>query len=308
MSLPALHASLLTVGLFLLHFIPIMPSLLLAESGSTKTDWCLLRPGARVQRFRTAGINPYLQNSEAIRKMLEHEMPWNAKKHQADSIKFYGAGTGSEANQRLVQDALRNFFGIKKVTVETDLMAAAHSLCGHEKGVVCILGTGSNSCYYDGKKIGEKRASLGFIAGDEGSGNQMGKRILQYYAYKTFDSELLAAFEMKFGSDLPAILHALYREPFPNRFLAQYVELLRENRGHFMVENIIEDALNDFFQHHILKYRQSWKQPIHFSGSIAWGFKDVIASLCQQYELELGKIVQSPLDGLIRYYKQDLVA
>lgn len=284
-----------------------MSSLLLAESGSTKTDWCLIRKGARMIRFRTAGINPYLQNGEAIRKMLNDEMSWNSAKHHADSIIFYGAGTGSESNQRLVKDALRSFFGIKKVRVETDLMAAAHSLCGHEKGVVCILGTGSNSCYYDGRKIGEQRTSLGFIAGDEGSGNQMGKRVLQYYAYKTFDSELLAAFEMKFGNDIGEILNALYREPFPNRFLAQYVNLLRENRGHFMVENIIEDCLNDFFQHHILKYRQSWKQPIHFSGSIAFGFKDVIASLCHQYELELGRIVQSPLDGLIRYYKEDIV-
>lgn len=284
-----------------------MPSLLLAESGSTKTDWCLLRPGARLLRFRTPGINPYLQNVDGIRRMLQEEMNWNPGKHQADSITFYGAGTGSESNQRLIQDALRSYFGIKKISVETDLMAAARSLCGDEKGVVCILGTGSNSCYFDGKKIGEKRASLGYIAGDEGSGNQMGKRVLQYYAYKTFDAELMASFEMKFGNDLSDILSALYREPFPNRFLARYVELLRDNRGHFMVENIIEDSLSDFFQHHILKYRQSWKQPIHFSGSIAWGFKDVIAHLCNQYELELGRIVQSPLEGLIRYYKNELV-
>jgi N-acetylglucosamine kinase-like BadF-type ATPase len=285
-----------------------MSSLLLAESGSTKTDWCLLRQGARMQRFRTAGINPYLQNADAIRKMLSEEMNWNADKHQADAISFYGAGTGSADNQRLVQDALQNFFGIKKVAVQTDLMAAAHALCGTEKGVVCIIGTGSNSCYYDGKKVNEKQVSLGFIAGDEGSGSYMGKRILQYYAYKTFDAELRAAFEMKFGSDLDAILHAIYREPFPNRYLAGFVELLRDNRGHFMVENILEDSLNEFFRHHILKYRQSWKQPIHFSGSIAFGFKDVITSLCHQYELELGRIVQSPLDRLIQYYKQDLGA
>lgn len=285
-----------------------MPSLLLAESGSTKTDWCLLRPGTRMQRFRTSGINPYLQNGDAIQQTLLQEMNWKPDRHQADSIVFYGAGTGSEENQHLVQDALRSFFGIRKVGVQTDLMAAAHALCGHEKGVVCILGTGSNSCYYDGKKVSEKQASLGFIAGDEGSGSYMGKRILQYYAYHTFDSELRAAFEMKFGTDLNSMLHSIYREPFPNRYLAGFVSILRDNRGHFMVENIIEDSLNEFFRHHILKYRQSWKQPIHFSGSIAFGFKDVITSLCHQYELELGKIVQSPLEGLIKYYKQDIVA
>ena len=285
-----------------------MSSLLLAESGSTKTDWCLLRPGARLVRFKTAGINPYLQTPEAISRMLTNEMAWNKARHSADAITFYGAGAGNITNQKLVQDALKDFFGIKKVGVQSDVMAAAHALCGTNKGVVCIVGTGSNSCYFDGKKIVEQQASLGYVAGDEGSGNYMGKRVLQYYAYKTFDAELRASFEMLFGNDLPQILHHIYRDPFPNRYLAGFVQLLCDNRGHFMVENIIEDCLNDFFHHHILKYRQSWKQPIHFAGSIAWGFRDVITGLCHQYELELGKIVQSPMEGLIRYYKQGLAA
>ena len=285
-----------------------MSSLLLAESGSTKTDWCLLRSGARPIKFKTAGINPYLQTPEAINNMLSNEMAWNKTRHSADAITFYGAGAGNAKNQKLVQDALKDFFGIKKVGVQSDMMAAAHSLCGTNKGVVCIIGTGSNSCYFDGKKIVSQQASLGYMVGDEGSGNYMGKRVLQYYAYKTFDAELRAGFEMKFGNNLDAMLHAIYREPFPNRYLAGFVELLRENRGHFMVENIIEDSLNEFFRHHILKYRQSWKQPIHFSGSIAYGFRDVITNLCHQYELELGRIIQSPLDRLITYYKQDLGA
>jgi N-acetylglucosamine kinase-like BadF-type ATPase len=285
-----------------------MPSLLLAESGSTKTDWCLLRPGSRLVKFKTAGINPYLQTPEAISRMLSNEMAWKKDRHTADAITFYGAGAGSAENQKLVQDALQQFFGIKKVGVQSDMMAAAHALCGNKKGVVCILGTGSNSCYYDGKKIAEQQSSLGYVAGDEGSGNYMGKRVLQYYAYKTFDSELMASFEMLFGNDLSRMLHHIYREPFPNRYLAGFVQLLCDNRGHFMVENIIEDCLNDFFHHHILKYRQSWKQPIHFTGSIAWGFRDVISDLCHQYELEQGRIVQSPMDGLIQYYKQEIDA
>lgn len=280
-----------------------MPSLLLAESGSTKTDWRLLRPGARILKFKTGGINPYLQSPEAIGDMLKAEMDWNKSRHSADAIMFYGAGAGSAANQKMLQNTLKQFFGIKKVGVQSDMMAAVHAMCGTEKGVVCIIGTGSNSCYYDGKKIVEQQASLGYVAGDEGSGNYMGKRVLQYYAYNTFDTELRMSFEMLFGSDLPQMLHRIYREPFPNRYLAGFAQLLYDNRGHFMVENIIEDCLNDFFHHHILKYRQSWKQPIHFTGSIAWGFRDVIISLCQQYELELGKIVQSPMDGIVKYYK-----
>ena len=285
-----------------------MPNILVAESGSTKTDWCLIRPGARQLKFKTAGINPYLQTPEAITSMLDSELGWNSKKHSADIVSFYGAGAGSAANQKLVQELLQNYFSVKKVKVQSDMMAAAHALCGSTKGVVCIIGTGSNSCYYDGRKIAEQQASLGYIAGDEGSGNYMGKRVLQYYAYKTFDAELHASFEMQFGADLPEIMSRLYREPFSNRYLARFAQLLIDNRGHFMVENIIEDCLNDFFHHHIMKYRQSWKQPIHFAGSIAWGFRDVITDLCDQYELELGNIVQSPMEGLVRFHKEGLVA
>ncbi len=138
---------LLGVGLFRLQKEMLkMPSLLLAESGSTKTDWCLLRPGARVVKFKTGGINPYLQSPEAISEMLSNEMSWDKARHTADAITFYGAGAGSSTNQKLVQDALQQFFGIKKIGVQSDMMAAAHALCGKNKGVVCIIGTGSNSC------------------------------------------------------------------------------------------------------------------------------------------------------------------
>lgn len=283
-----------------------MSSILLAESGSTKTDWCLLRPGSRDVHFHTSGINPYLQSPAAIGDMLEAELNWDRTRYSADQITFYGAGAGSDSNQKLIHDSLQRYFGVKNVGVQSDMMAAAHAMCGTEKGVVCIIGTGSNSCYFDGSRIAEQQASLGYVAGDEGSGNYMGKRVLQYYAYKTFDAELHESFEMLFGSNLPEIMHHIYREPFPNRYLAGFARLLVDNRGHFMVENIIEDCLNDFFHHHILKYRSSWKQQIHFTGSIAWAFRDVVENLCHQYELEMGKIVKSPMEGLIEYHKQGL--
>lgn len=285
---------------------PYMSSLLLADSGSTKTDWCLLRKGKKAVYFKTTGINPLLQTQEMITTLLQNEMGWNSKKHEAAAISFYGAGAGSKDRQKEVATVLRRFFGAEKVEVNGDMMAAARALCGNNKGIVCILGTGSNSCYYNGSTIKEQQASLGFIAGDEGSGNYMGKRVLQYYAYKTFDTELTMAFEQLYGNDLPQILQKLYKEPFPNRYLSQFVQLLAQNRGHYMVENIIEDSLNDFFHYHVLKYRQSWKQPLYFTGSVAWEFRDVIAGICNQYELELGRIEKSPLEGLIQYHKQQL--
>lgn len=283
-----------------------MSSLLLAESGSTKTDWCLLRKKGKPIYFKTTGINPHLQSAASIASLLEEELGWNPEKHRADNIVFYGAGASKQDKQQELTSVLHHFFGSEHIEVHGDILAAARALCGQSQGVVCILGTGSNAAYYDGNCIRDQHASLGFLAGDEGSGNYMGKRILQYYAYNTFDDELRSSFEMMFGTDLQAIVSKLYSTQFPNRLLAKFVELLITHRGHFMVENIIEDCLNDFFHYHVLKYRQSWNMPLYFTGSVAYEFRDVIVGLCAQYELELGAIVKSPLSGLISFHQQFL--
>ena len=255
-------------------------------------------------RFYTQGINPYLQTKEAIQEMLRNELPWDNKKYKADHLSYFGAGAANPEKQAFLFDILKSHFGIKKTEVQGDMMAAARALCGTDKGVVCILGTGSASCYYNGKAIKEQSPSLGYIAGDEGGGNYMGKRILQYYAYGTFDVELRMGFEMRFGDDIRTIINTLYHQPNPNRYLASLVVLLKENRGHYMVENIIEDCLNDFFHTSILKHRKTWNLPLYFSGSVAYEFKDVLENLAQQYELEIGNVIKSPMDGLIKYYKE----
>src|SRR5215216_207748 len=137
-----------------------MANVLLAESGSTKTDWCLVKKNGRPARFRTSGINPYLQSPELIETLLREELNWNRKKYEVEAISFYGAGTGSPTNQKMLSAILRRFFEVKKIEVQTDMMAAARALCGDQSGIVCILGTGSNSCFYNGKGIKEQTASL----------------------------------------------------------------------------------------------------------------------------------------------------
>ena len=283
-----------------------MATYLVADSGSTKTDWCLLRDGSKPVYYSTKGINPYLQNGASIAELLNDEISWAGKKHIPDVISYYGAGASSIDKQKLLASILKQHFGASKVSVQSDLMAAARALCGDQKGMVCILGTGSSSCYYDGKNIKIQQPSLGYLAGDEGSGNYMGRRILQYYAYNTFDAELKTGFEMRYGKDINAILSKLYSDPYPNRYLASFAPMLVDMRGHYMAENIIEDCINDFFRNSILKYRQSWKRPLYFTGSIAFAFKDVISNLCDQYELELGKIEKSPMEGLVKYYKNEI--
>lgn len=281
-----------------------MSSKLIIESGSTKTDWCFVDSDNNISKFKTSGINPRLQSNEAIISCIETELGNKLSPISSiDEIQYYGAGIANEQLAERMKAILFHFFPIKELHVSSDLLAAARSLCQKKEGIACILGTGSNSCFYDGNQIIDKHISLGYIAGDEGSGNYLGKKVLQYYAYKTFDNELMIAFETLFGSNIQEIIATIYTQPFPNRYLAQFSKLLVENRGHYMVENIIEDCLMDFFSTHIFKYRQSWKAPIHFTGSIAFAFKDVINSLCEQYELELGIIAQSPLEGLIAYHQ-----
>jgi N-acetylglucosamine kinase-like BadF-type ATPase len=274
---------------------------LIADSGSTKAAWCIL-DGKKKKKITTQGISPYFLSGIQIQEVLEKELLPKIKNIQPDIIHYYGTGCSNPANVNTVKLALKKVFPKAKVYVDHDLMGAAKALCGDEKGVACILGTGSNSCYYNGKKIVSNSPGLGFILGDEGSGAYLGKKVIQYYMYKTFDPELMDRFDAKYNTSATEILDAVYKQPMANRYLANFTEFLVENRGHFMIENIIEDSLNDFFFTHICKYRESWTLPIHFIGSVAFGFKDVIKEMCHSYELQIGKVLQQPMDGLIKYH------
>lgn len=275
--------------------------LLIADSGSTKTHWRVLSGKTAGKAFITAGINPYLQSEAEIRTVLEEQM--GAAGLTVSHVWFYGAGAGHPVQQERLTNVLQSFFNAP-ATVAGDLLGAARALCQQAPGVVGILGTGSNACFYDGEKIAAQQISMGYLAGDEGSGNALGKRVLQYYAYHTFDEELKFAFENLFGNDVPALLRQLYQQPFPNRMLAGFVPLLAQNRGHYMVENILEDCFHDFFRQHILKLRESWKHPIHFCGSVAYEFRDVLVDLCEQFELTPGSIIKDPIEGLTKFHLQ----
>ncbi len=274
---------------------------LIADSGSTKTDWCLLN-GTQPKRFQTQGINPYFLTTEEIADIIKREAPELAE-HQIEKVSFYGAGINSGHKKQEVQKALKKLFPDADMEISSDLLGAARALCQQQKGLVCILGTGSNSCYYNGKTIAKQNPSLGFILGDEGSGNYMGKKVLQHYFYNIFDEDLKLRFENRFKLTKEEVLDNVYKKSFANRYLAGFSVFLIENRGHYMVENIIEDSLIEFFHHHIFKYNESWKVPVHFMGSIALHFQDAIRDLCNHYQLECGTIIKSPMEGLVQYHK-----
>ncbi len=274
---------------------------LIADSGATKTTWCLL-DGGKKKILSTQGLSPYFLKGEQIEQIVGSELVSKLKGIAPDEIFFYGTGCINPGNIKMIKKALQNLFPHSVIHVTHDLMGAAKALCGDQKGVACILGTGSNSCYYNGNRIVKNSPGLGFILGDEGSGAYMGKKLVQYYLYNTFDADLMDRFNSKFTTNSVEILDAVYKKPLPNRYLAGFVPFLVENRGHFMIENIIEDSFNDFFFHHVYKYKESWTMPINFVGSVAFGFKDVLNEMCNTYELELGKVLKSPMDGLIKYH------
>lgn len=278
-----------------------MSTVLIADSGATKAEWCLLS-GKKKETLFTAGISPYFLSLDAIHDLVQKEVAKGLKNITVETIFFYGTGCANPENAKGVKKALQAVFPSAHVSVNTDLIAAARALCGNQKGIVCILGTGSNSCYYNGKNIVRNSPGIGYVLGDEGSGAYLGKKVLQYYLYETFDEDLRSRFDAKYVTTPVEILDSVYKKPLPNRYLASFTLFLAENRGHYMIENIIEDGLNDFFFQHLNKYNEVWKYPVNFVGSVADGFKDVIKSLCNSYEFELGKILKNPMEGLVKFH------
>ena len=218
-------------------------NILIADSGATKCEWCLLQNGKR-RKIETQGISPYFLDAAGVGGVLERELLPALKKTAVDEVFYYGTGCKDANNAKMVQGAIRRALPGAKVHVTHDLMGAALALSGRSKGVCCILGTGSNSCYFDGRKIVRNSPGLGYVLGDEGSGAYLGKKVIQYYLYDTFDEELRYKFDVQFTTNVKEILERVYKEPLPNRYLASFTLFLVENRGHYMIENIIEDGLD----------------------------------------------------------------
>jgi len=276
---------------------------LIVESGATKAEWCLIGSGKKKSAL-TQGISPYFFTEQKVIDLLENDLlPQLGKSKIAlEEIHYYGTGMLNPDNVKMVKNALAKVFQTNDIEISDDLLAAARSLNGHEQGLVCNLGTGSFCCFYNGKKISKQTPGIGYILGDEGSGAYLGKKVIQYYLYNTFDEDLRYRFDQKYNTNRTEIIENVYRKPLANRYLASFALFLSENRGHYMIENIIEDGLNDFFFYHLCKYNEAWKLPVSFVGSIAFGFKDVLKDLCAGYEFELGKILKSPMSGLIEYH------
>lgn len=276
--------------------------ILIADSGSTKTNWYVSGKGRKKSSTcQTAGINPYYQTKEEILKTLSEASA--LPREGIRRIHFYGAGCANPEKNAVLEAALGEHFGAESIDVASDLLAAARSLCGRGEGVVAILGTGSNSCYYDGTAIRQHVSPLGYILGDEGSGAVLGKTLVADLLKNQMPEYLQARFLEMFGQTSIDIMEQVYRKPFPNRYLASFTPFLsryvREEPVHLLVRN----AFLAFFRRNIEQYPRAKNLPVHFTGSIAWHFSGLLKEAATECGFSIGNIIQDPLPGLIEFHR-----
>ena len=274
--------------------------ILIADSGSTSTNWVLVEHGKSIQSLFTPGINPFYQTPEEIAGEIA-TLTLNVKPSSVKAIYFYGAGCVADKIE-MVKQAIAQSFTQSQIYVESDLVAAARGLLQHEAGIACILGTGSNSCFYDGKDIVSNVSPLGFILGDEGSGAVLGKKFIADCLKNQLPEELKNKFLTTFGLTANDIINHVYRKPFPNRYLAQFTPFLADNMAEPAIYNLIFDSFTDFFVRNVMQYPNFEEYPVSFVGSIAYYFKDILEVVAFELGITLGEIKQSPLEGLVAFH------
>ncbi len=275
---------------------------LIADSGSTKTDWCLMDGSTVMKRIKTKGFNPFFETEEEIEyelsKALVPQIPRGTK---IDAIRFFGAGCTPEKAPIVARALMMQVSDEARVEVSSDMVGAARALCGNEPGIVCILGTGSNSCEYDGEKIVKNVSPLGFILGDEGSGAVLGKILVGDLLKNQLGEELKEKFLTQYHLTTAEIIDRVYRKPFPNSFLASLQPFLEENLDNEAIFYLVMEAFSHFIARNVMQYDYQ-HLPVHFTGSVAYAYRKVLETSAELTGIQLGKITKSPMEGLIQYY------
>lgn len=279
--------------------------ILIVESGSTKTEWRYITdPNQAYESFYSDGINPYYQSAAEI---TEAQLDTLAKLGQKSiqQVFYYGTGITDDSKREVIQHVLKPYVGEASISVENDLVAAGISLCGDEAGIACILGTGANSGYFEGGKLKEQIPPLGFWLGDEGSGANLGKRLILAYLHHELPSDLRDAFIKRFGAlnRLDIFEHA-YQKEFPNRWFASFSKFLFDHRKHPFCYALVEKAFQDFCQLYLVKYEASRSVPIHFTGSVAFFYSDILKRVVMSFGLRVGIISEAPMAGLTLFHKK----
>jgi N-acetylglucosamine kinase-like BadF-type ATPase len=276
--------------------------ILVADSGSSKTDWLLAIPQQEAQQFRTAGLNPYFLSEKEIVKVLQ-EQGADIIAHAPDitEIYFFGAGCSSPDRHEIVSNALSIIFPKAFISVDSDLLGSAYATCGHDKGLCCVLGTGSNITYFDGENIFEGKHGLGFVLGDEGSGTWFGKILVTDFLYGNMPEGIHKKFELEYHLDRETVIKNVYQKPGANSYLASFARFLGAIRETEYGQQILTNGLLEFIETNIKSYPQFNKYKCNFVGSIAYVFADELKTLCAENGVRTGKIIRQPIHDLLHY-------
>ena len=288
---------------------------LIIDAGSTKMEWILMDGNVVKQRFQTEGFNPNYAERQCLENIInlvekrfiaspnnELLFPRRDKSASLQTLHYYGTGCGNEQNCLLIKEVFQHHFSNAEIHITHDLMAACHAVLGYEQGIACILGTGSNSCLYDGENIVNKAVSLGYLVGDEGSGMHIGREVVRSYFYGFMPDELKQKFDAAYHLELKDFIHGLYHEGQPSKYLAFFAKFAGENKTHPYIQGLVKDCFKAFIEAFILRYEDCESLKISFIGSVAFHFQDFLRESLAEYGLTMGEVMQTPAEGLIRYY------
>lgn len=279
---------------------------LAVDSGSTKTDWGFFNTMQDLRILKTQGLNPCHQPIDEIRRIIENELIKNIQGIDHGSVSevfYYGAGCATETICAQMAAILSEFFPKAAISVDSDMLGAARALCGHAEGVACVLGTGSNSCLFDGKDIVDQVPSLGYILGDEGSSAALGRRLISDCLKRQLPESVSQEFMQRYSLTKDIIIENVYRKPLPSRYIAGFSPFLYEKRSIPEVHKLIIQCFSEFFTRNVINYHKPWL-PVHFVGSLANSFSAELTETAESLGMTIGKIETSPMGGLVEYHSQ----
>ncbi len=279
--------------------------ILVADSGGSKIDWRFLHKDGSIGQAHSPGFNPYYQPLEHLHTIIKESLVPHVKE-SVDKIFYYGTGVSSEKNQQIIREAFAQYWPEAFIEIGWDLLAAARALCGRERGIACILGTGSNSCLYDGEKIVDNVSNLGWILADEGSGTYIGKKFIFDYFRNEMPTKLADQFKARFPFTREEVLEKVYQGEKPGAFLASFSKFIFQHLKDPYCYKLIYDSLSDFYENNVMKYDNYQNTKVHFTGSIAFYYSDILRQVANDKGITVKNILEGPIAGLTLYHQKDL--
>ncbi len=280
--------------------------ILIADGGSTKVDWIILNSDRKEQfRVRSSGLNPAIIVKEELQNRLENISPLINIKDKIEEIYFYGAGCGTKQPIKILNNILKTVFKYAKITISEDMLAAVYASTGKKSAIVCILGTGSNSCFYDGDILNKIAPSLGYTIMDEASGNYFGKRLLRDFYNQKMPKKIARSFAKQFDLDVDFVKMNLYRKPNPNMYLASFAKFMFDHKDEKYIKKLISKGFQKYFKHQILPYKKGKEVPIYFIGSIAYYFRHLLEKIAAKNNLIITDVIQRPIDKLVKFHQEN---